>query len=212
MVIGVSYAQVNLASDILAGGAFLVAVVTLYLTNLKMAKIDVLPMTGRHWVRPSGTLISGTNMMLAEHADLRLSLSAYNGGARAGVLTSVRLEELREVPEEPPLFEQVPVPLELLHPPQGLEAGDVDLLDLIRIELRPVMQATDDRSVQALAAVWEQLTQLADRKTRLDVRVSWRYATGRRRLRNRHELRERGGELAFSVPMEPFRRNLRNEP
>ena len=121
----------------IAVAAFLVAIASLYLSNLRRANIELIELSGRHRLIGSGTTI-GDGKMLADTAFLYLSVSAYNRGARAGVLVSVRVDAIREEPETPRLFEDV-APQEILWPPKGVEGGDAKLLELAPVALRPVV-------------------------------------------------------------------------
>src|SRR5439155_15132358 len=109
LIPGADVDATNLVALFLAGGALLVALTGLSLSNLKRANIDVIRLTGRHRVSASGTVVGGAgDKMLSDSAMLVLSLVAlvaFNAGARAGVLVSVRVDEIQELAEHPRLFE-----------------------------------------------------------------------------------------------------------
>jgi hypothetical protein len=197
----------TLVSLILAGGAFFAALASLYLTNLKRASIQLLPLSQRHRVTiGSGVGVGG--LTLPSDVTVQLVVSAHNGGARAGVLTSVRMEEMKEEPESPHVFKDVPsLPIELFgFRPEGFEAGDVDFLEHVSpfqlgIAVSPVSDSPSD-----LAESLAEFHRLLGPKTHLRFRLSWTYVKGHRRFRR--ALREGRGEVVTSASLEALKRDL----
>jgi len=72
---------------ILAGGAFVISVLSLYLSNLRRANIVIRPLDRP--IRTGGGTRRGNDGELPHEAPVWLQLGAVNLGARAGVLTDI---------------------------------------------------------------------------------------------------------------------------
>lgn len=75
-------------SLILASAAFVVAVVGLYLTNVRRADIDLIQVPRPIWAREQTVREEGPPV----RAELQISVAAINSGARPGVITDLIVE------------------------------------------------------------------------------------------------------------------------
>jgi hypothetical protein len=79
---------VNVLSVVLATAAFVVALVTLYLSNVRRADIELIQLPRRISVPQQKRRDEGP----AEWAELRISVAAINSGARPGVITDLTVQ------------------------------------------------------------------------------------------------------------------------
>jgi hypothetical protein len=190
---------------VLAAAAFIVAMLGLYLTNLKRAEIRVAEIPGSppHVWAENWSEVKDVGRWPGSPW-LYIPLLVYNVGARAGILTRVSLARLDEVPNTNPLFVKLDLPVMLIGDNIAIEAGAVLPHPTIGPGLRigfPL--GTTSENVETLKA-------RLDQKRELRIRVAYRYLKGRSLLPWRWDRPVTVDKhLDFVIPLEAFAANVR---
>jgi hypothetical protein len=183
-------------SLVLALGAFVVAVLALYLSNLKRAEIivDVAPDQTPRIELETGVGVGGGKSWPTA-VRLVLPIVAFNTGARTGVLTKIGLREFEDRPD--PLLFLTEMPRPLMDINEAFEAGQLRVyVPNLHLEL----DLPGDPNFPELEG------RLLGRSVR--VLLSYRFLRGRSVLprRRRNILQERS--LWIDVSLEPLVSNL----
>jgi hypothetical protein len=179
--------------------AFLVAVLSLYLGNIKRAEIVVTFLPDEPPTVSSQVWTDlGDEGRFPQEAVLAMPLVVYNVGARAGAITRIRLERLDEIPAGDPLFiEFGTVPRDLA----GKEVYESGALRVLtpNVSMRfsfPISNPTDDLVTLR--------RRLSDREG-LKVGLSYRYIKGRSLIPwRRHHPTVIDEGLEFDVSLRPY--------
>lgn len=181
----------------LAGAAFLLTILNLYLTNLKRAEIEATTLPDNPpsmW--SDGWESRGKEGKWPQSPHLRLPMVAYNVGARTGVLTRIILTRLQEVPATDPLFVGAgPTPMLLQELDEAFKAGTLNrYAPNVRFEL--TVPKGD------LPGLKERLS----RKKAIELTVTFRYLKGRAKCPwpHRHSAVTKETVLDIMVPLEEF--------